>query len=271
MDAAVAARCLNFGLLGHFMLSCADLRSGLRSLAHYLALISDAATFTLQAQGRDAWLVLGHVGNSLPVPRQRQEYGLLALLTLCRWLTRRDLRPLRVESAFAEPRDRAPYAAAFGAPLHFDAPESRLLLSGADLDSSLPSHDPGLCAHHKELMDDRLSRLGGNLTTPRVRDAIARQLHAGEPRRHAIAAELALGDHTLQRRLGAEGTSYQQVLDEVREELARKYLALPNCPLAVVSDRLGFADISNFYRACRRWFGCPPGDWRARHSAACMR
>jgi len=66
----------------------------------------------------------------------------------------------------------------------------------------------------------------------------------------------------LQRRLQAEDTSYQQLLDETRRELALQYLGEPRRSLAEVADLLGFVDQSNLFRACRRWFGMPPGQYR---------
>ena len=97
----------------------------------------------------------------------------------------------------------------------------------------------------------------------RVRHEIARLLPQGEPRREEVAAVLGLTDRTLQRRLQAESTSYQQLLDDTRRELARQYLGEPRHSLAEVADLLGFADQSNLFRACKRWFGLPPGQYRA--------
>jgi AraC-like DNA-binding protein len=89
-----------------------------------------------------------------------------------------------------------------------------------------------------------------------------RRLHEGEPRREETAASLGLTDRTLQRRLQAEKTSYQQLLDESRRELARKYLADEHYSLGQIAELLGFVDQSNFFRASKRWFGIPPGQYR---------
>ena len=81
--------------------------------------------------------------------------------------------------------------------------------------------------------------------------------------RDVIAARLHLSDRTLQRRLLAETSSFAQLLDETRCELARQYLSDAHRSLGEVADLLGFADQSNLFRACRRWFGMPPGQYRA--------
>lgn len=262
LDRELVSRHVNFDLVGHAMLSSADLRAGLDQLAHNLALISDAATFILQPDRAGTWLVLGHTGNTLRVPRQRQEYGLLSLLTLCQWLTRRTVQALAVEFVFPNPANVQPYRDAFGCPLRFDQPAARLLLSDADLATLLPSRSPTMLALHARVMDEQLCSLGSSSLSQRVREEVMRRLDQGEPRREDIASILALTDRTLQRRLRAEATSFQQVLDDARCELARKYLAQDQLPLSTLADRLGFVDQSNVFRACKRWFGVSPGEYR---------
>jgi AraC-like DNA-binding protein len=268
MDRRLPERHVNFELPGHFVLSSASLRSGLRSLANYLALISDAATFDLVPQGQNAWLVLGHIGNRKPVPRQRQEFGLLALLTLCRWSVRRELVPLAVESVFRAPAQPARYAGAFGVALRFGAPATRVLLAGADLDAPLPSRDAALLALHRRMMEERLAALGGSALRTRIRALLHDRLATGEPRRADVAAALAMSEHTLQRRLADEGLNFRDLLDDTRRELAICCLADPAQSLGGIAERLGFGDTSNFFRASKRWFGVPPAVQRERQLAA---
>ncbi len=262
LDRELVSRFVNFDVVGHAMLSSPDLRAGLDNLARYLALISDAATFTLVHERAGTWLVLGHTGNTLRVPRQRQEYGMLSLLTLCQWLTRREVHALAVEFAFPDPVSEVPYRQAFDCPLRFGQPATRLLLSDSDLATPLPSRSPAMLALHERVMDEQLSSLGAASLGQRVREYILQHLEQGEPRREDVAAHLALTDRTFQRRLRAENTSFQQVLDDARCELARKYLAQEQLPLARLADLLGFGDPSNLFRACKRWFGVSPGAYR---------
>ena len=262
IDRELVARFVNFDVVGHAMLSSPDLRSGLDSLSRYLALISDATTVELEDERPHSWLVLGHIGNTLRVPRQRQEHAILTLLILCNWLTRRDVRPLAAEFIFAQPACELPYRKAFDCPLRFGQATTRLLLADTDLATPLPSRSPAMLALHERLMDEQLSHLGNTTISNKVREQLMQRLGHGEPRREDIASFLALTDRPLQRRLRAKDPSYQQLLDEVRCELARKYLAQDKLPLSAMADLLGFGDQSNFFRACKRWFGVPPGEYR---------
>ena len=267
LDRELAAAHINFDVVGYAMLSCPNLRAGLDRMARYMAVISDAATFELVPQGCDCWLVLGGTGYAQPVPRQRYAYGMLALVSTAQWLTRREVRPMAIEFKFARPAEAARYEEVFGCPLRFGQPENRLLLSAADLQTTLPSRNDSMLALHEHVLRDRLATLGSARTSYKVSEEIIRRLHRGEPRREQVAASLALADRTLQRRLHEERTSFQQLLDDARRELALKYLSEERYPLNEVADLLGFNDQSNFFRACRRWFGQPPGQYRRSLSA----
>lgn len=264
LDRELAAKHVNFDVVGYAMLSSADLRSALGNLAGYLDLISSATTFHMELDAAGTWLVMGHTGHSRPVPWQRSAYSLLSLLTLCRWVTRREVRPLAVEFAFDAQQDSGKFVQAFDCMPRFGRPLHRMLLGTGDLAAAIPSRNPVLLALHEHAIRERLAALGNATTSRRVSEEIIRRLDRGEPRRPDVAASLALTDRTVQRRLRQENTSFQQLLDEARSELARKYLADPRYALGQVAHMLGFADQSNFFRACKRWFGMPPGQYRDR-------
>jgi AraC-like DNA-binding protein len=263
IDAELAARFIDFEAVGYATLSSENLEAALREFARYLALISSATTFAIEPQGDDLWLVMGHTGYTRPVPPQRSAYSLLALLTLARWVTRREIRPLAAQFGFEAPGgNRAAFERAFGCPAKFMQPDNRLLFARSDLALKLPSHNPQLLALHEQVLEERLAFLGSDSLGLRVSEELMRRLARGEPRREEVAAALSLADRTLQRRLQAENTSFQKLLDDTRRELARKLLADPRCAIGEAAHRLGFADPSNFFRACRRWFGCAPGQYR---------
>ncbi len=267
LNPELASRYVNFDIVGYAMLSSPNLRTALGNASRYLALISDCTTLELLPERENCWLILGHIGNTRHLPRQRQEYSLLTLLSLCRWLTRRDVHILGAEFIFPEPVNIHPYRMAFECPVRFDQPVSRILLAAEDLDAPIPSRNPLMFDLHERVIEERLTSLGNTRTSYRVSGEIIRRLHQGEPRREDIASALALTDRTLQRRLHAENTSFQQLLDEARSELARKYLTEERHSLGQVADMLGFVDQSNFFRACKRWFGLPPGQYRQRLEA----
>jgi len=258
----------NTSTVGHAMACSPDLRGGLERLVRYMPVISDATAFSMQPDPRGCWLVMEHTGGRLPIPRQRLEHALLTVLMQCRWLTRRDVEPLAMEFVYPPPADDREHHEAYGCELRFNARANRMLISSASLSLLLPTHHPELGEMHDRLLDEQLELLGQTTTSTLVCTEIARRLPHGEPRRQDVAAGLGLADRTLQRRLQEESVSFQALLDRTRRELAQQYLAEERHTLADVADRLGFVDTSNFFRACKRWFGLPPAQYRARIWAA---
>ncbi|MDQ0038343.1 AraC-like DNA-binding protein [Variovorax boronicumulans] len=260
----LAATHSKLGTVGHAMSCSADLSAALTRLTRYMAVISDATAFAMQPEARGCWMVMEHTGGSLPIPRQRVEYALLTVLMQCQWLTRRELQPLALEFVYPPPTDDRLHREAFGCPIRYNAPANRLLLSGADMAMPLPTYHPTLGEMQEHLLDDQLNLLGQTTTSTLVCAEIARRLPHGEPRRQDVAAGLGLAERTLQRRLQEESVSFQSLLDRTRRELAQQYLAEDRHTLTDVADMLGFVDSSNFFRACKRWFGLPPAQYRAR-------
>ncbi len=256
----------NLGLVRYAMMACPTLLAALERLVRYMNVVSNAATFSLTEDVDGYWVELGHQGGERPVPRQRVEFGMLTVLTSCSWFTGRELVAGVVEFVYPEPVDSRPHREAFGCPVRFRQAANRALLRKADLALPLSARNKDMLVLHERLVEEELERLEGARTSQQV----LRLLKAGalrpEPRREQVAAALSISDRTLQRRLQAEATSFQQLLDETRRELAQQYLRKPNSPLKLVAELLGFEDQSNLHRACRRWFGESPGRYRARLS-----
>ena len=88
-------------------------------------------------------------------------------------------------------------------------------------------------------------------------------MHGEVPSIEALAHNLAISIRHLQRELQAKGTSYQQLLDATRKELALRYLKKPNVTVHDVAFLLGFSEPSAFHRAFKRWTGQTPRTYRS--------
>jgi AraC-like DNA-binding protein len=253
-----------YGVVGYVMMSSSDLREGLTRLIRYLCIVSDAATITLEQGMGGRWVKLELYGGECHIPRQRYDYGLLTLLTFCRWMLSRPLRPLAAAFRHPVPMSIAAYNEAFNAPLEFDAKFNGFLVSNEDLTCKLPTALPELAELHDRIAAQSLLKFERTDTTHRAREAIARRLQDGTPLRSDIAADLNMSDHTFQRRLTDEGTSFTDIVDDTRRELAQRYLVDSRMTFYEIAYLLGYADQSTFFRASHRWFGEPPGDYRER-------
>jgi AraC-like DNA-binding protein len=256
------ARPAAFDVVGYTMMSCADLRGAFERLIRYLLILSDALTMTMTEEGENYRIDFVLFGGDRPIPRQRIEFIFVTVVSFCRWITRSDVSPRSVELAYPGPADLAPYRTAFRCPVFFDAPRNSLLFASADMNLALPTFNPQLAELHERFAGEYLRHFDHAQTSFRVREAIVRRLPDGEPRRDEVAVELRMSERTLQRRLEEEKTSFVQLLDDTRRELADQYLGRLHLSLAQAAYLLGFADQSSFFRACRRWFKVSPGQYR---------
>jgi AraC-like DNA-binding protein len=253
----------SFDVVGYTMMSCANLRAAFERLTRYLLILSDALTMTLSDE-RDGFRVTFELfGGDRPVPRQRIEFIFATLIGFCRWVSGREVYPLAIELPYSSPVDVAPYSEAFRCRLSFDAPGNSLLFAAPDMAAPLPTSNPVLAELHERFAGEYLKHFDHAQVSYRAREVIIRRLPDGEPRRDQVASELCMSERTLQRRLEQEATSFVQLLDDTRRELAEQYLGRLHLSLAQAAYLLGFADQSSFFRACRRWFDLSPGQYRS--------
>jgi AraC-like DNA-binding protein len=257
------ARPASFDVVGYTMMSCADLRAAYERLRRYMLILSDALTMTLSEERGTFRVTLALFGGDRPVPRQRIEFIMTSLVSFCGWISGREIHAAGIELSYPAPADLAPYREAFRCPLTFAARSNCLSFALADMTQPLPTSNPVLAQMHERFAGDYLRRFDHAQTSYRCREVIIRRLPDGEPRREQVAEELCMSERTLQRRLGEESTSYVQLLDGTRRELAEQYLGGLNLSLAQAAYLLGFADQSSFFRACKRWFEKSPGEYRS--------
>lgn len=264
LNMARVVRPASFHVVGYALMSSRNLRDGFNRLVRYQRIIGEGADLSFLAQPDGYALTLAIHGDRLPTVRQSAEASLAYCLAFCRWMSGKPMRPREIRFQGPEPADLALYEQVFQAPLRFNAEHYALIFERADLEAPLPSANEALAQLHDRFAGEYLARFSGSRVTHQARQVLCRLLPQGEPRREAVAQALHLSQRTLQRRLREEGTSYQQLLDDTRRELAEQYLGQVDLTLLEVAYLLGFADPSNFFRAFRRWFGETPGEYRAR-------
>lgn len=268
----------HFGVVGYAALACANLGDALRRLERYHALVYDINLATL------SWLpdrVCIEWGTEQGRPGQLvDETALASLVHLARDMTNRSDEseqasstsptnwPL-LEMCFVNPApaDTRPYEAFFGCAVRFDQSHSRIAFASHYLSLPLRKSDPALLAlldQQAETLLQQASRLPAALEP--VRQVLVRQIRAGRCSLAALAQALDTSERTLQRRLAAQGVSFQTLLGDTRRHLAEQYLRDPALDLAEIALMLGYSEQSAFTRAFRDWCGCAPGQWRVQQS-----
>ena len=151
----------------------------------------------------------------------------------------------------------------FRCAIRFNAPRDRMVFDAAALADGFQTHNP-------ELLDLMLPGLEAALHERGLvpgwidlaRDAIGHRMQGARPTLQEVARELGVGPRSLQRRLVEAGTSYQQLLDAVRREVACRLLATTDLDPGEIAFCLGFEELNSLSRAFQGWEGCTPTQWR---------
>ncbi|MGJ5820429.1 AraC family transcriptional regulator [Paludibaculum fermentans] len=156
----------------------------------------------------------------------------------------------------------------FNCPIEYEAGENAIFFHNEDLARPFLTHNAELFSMIAPQLEQELNQRDAEISfLERVRTTLKQQLAGQRPTVHILARALNMSVRSLQRRLTTDGSSFQQVLEDARRELARHYLVHSSLELNETAYLLGYEDANSFVRAFRCWEGTPPAHWRERQRA----
>jgi AraC-like DNA-binding protein len=241
----------------------ATLGEGLQKLARYKRLVCpEQITIDVvdgEARLRFEWLL----ADGAP-PTLLTDIIFAGVTNLAQRGTKTAVRPRRLE--FIRRRaNEAMLRRHFRCELRFDAPHDLLVFDEEALALPMVQRNAQLLAvllpglEQAVEQDDRARTLADD-----VRLALTEGMSGDRPAVAKVAKCLGMSARTMQRRLGELGTTYQEVLDDVRRRSARQLLANTDLGIGEVAFLLGFEEVNSFTRAFQAWEGTTPAKWRAR-------
>lgn len=251
---AVGFACMTQPTLGEAMLQC----------VRYSRIWTDVSEWATERDERTVKLIFDCPGPLSLGVRVATENVIADIFHAGRTLTGVDFPAAVVRFKHARPRDTSAHEALFGGPIEWGAARNELVLAGELANLPLPKADPALAAffdRHVQRLLDREPAAPERVAS-RVRAFLLEEVKRGTPTLQTAAAHLATSPRTLKRRLQEEGTTFQDVLDGVRCDLAKRYLDEHRLALGEVSFLLGFSEPSAFHRAFKRWTGRTPLSYR---------
>jgi AraC-like DNA-binding protein len=209
--------------------------------------------------------VLDHTTQAgLAVPRHPAEFLMVVWLRLGRLVTDTTWWPDRVCFAHPAPQNTAEHFRVLGGSVEFNAGATSLQVSNTVLDLPNPHADQGLAALLDRYAQSMLNRVPQHVTlSDRVRSQLEQSMTGSPITATKVAQVLNLSPRSLHRGLVAENTSFRAMLDQIRHRRAVALLHNAQCGIDEVAFLLGFAELSSFYRAFRRWTGLTPARFRA--------
>ncbi|GAB0149391.1 AraC family transcriptional regulator [Marichromatium sp. PS1] len=256
-------KCGSLAFLCRSSMAQETLEAALASALAFLSLMLDAMSARLVRQQGLAEIVL-HEGDA--PPRRAFTYFTYWMIVhgaAC-WLSGRRIPILAIDLRCPAPAFCDDYRVMFSENLRFDQPRTRMIVSADCLDLPVRRSEAELAHFLAQAPANILVKYRDPQSlASRIRNDL-RQLPAEQwPRAEVLAQRLHMSTSTLRRRLAEEGQTYQGLKDGVRKELAIGWLAEPQLGFAEIAERLGFADVSSFYKAFRKWCGSNPGHYRS--------
>ena len=198
--------------------------------------------------------------DSIPAGTLPVTYGIMEqvfMTQFSRLATRAQVVPTKVTVPHAFAHQEA-YETFFGVRIKKD---DHYTLSFSTRDATRPflTSNVEMWTFFEPLLDQRLAELHEEASyKERVHAGLYELLPSGKTSIQDAARMLGLSKRSLQRKLSHEGTTFKDVLNETREEMARHYLLQTNLTSAEIAFMLGFDEPNSFFRAFRLWTGKTP-------------
>ena len=262
----------SYSVIGYIAMSASTLLEALSRVSVYEKLVGDMGlteTRPLNAQQIEIRWICRH--HRQPIRRHLIENILGSWVRYSRWLVNNDtLCPDKILFEHSAPKDKAlleEYRSVFGCEVLFGQPYSAIVTNQEMLAYRLRQPDPMLFSTLEAHAAQKLHELGliGNSLAQKVQLRIRALIDDGMPRKEQVAVDLGMTERTLHRRLQDEGTTWQVLLDQVRDDLACALLRDTDQPQTEIAEKLGYSDTRSFQRAFKRRCGDTPGNWRQQH------
>jgi len=258
-----AWRITDVGLMGYLLANQRTLREAAAALSRYGRLVNEAQSSEVVRTGPTSRITY-HLSPSLLSAQHPPEVILASLTHFLRGVLGGEFRPVLVRLPHPATSRTPRLEQWFGSEIRHEAGEVSLELPDELLDRLLPGADPVLAAYLHKQVEAVVQQVGApNAVSQECARRIAVRLGSGEPSQAVIARQMGMSERTLQRRLQAEGGSFNELLEQARHTIACSYLADRKLAAYEVSFLLGYAEPATFFRAFKRWTGQTPQQYRA--------
>ena len=262
--AGQAWRLPDLGPAGEIARNATTLGNALRDIVRFHRLNSRGAVVFLIERASVADFGYAPYARELRGLDQIYDSTLATGVNLLRALCGNRFAPSEVFLARPTPVDTAPYRRLFRAPVHFDAEFSALRFPAIWLEQPIVGADPERYRALKAAAADAEADVSRGDVYRTLRALLIEGATSGDD----VAHRLGLERRTLNRRLEAQQTTYQQILDDVRYVVARQLLGYTQAGMDDVAASLGYDNVASFQRRFRLWSQTTPSDWRKQFQLA---
>ncbi len=254
-----------YAVLGHTLISCSTLGQALQQVLRFEGLVHDLGTSTIRVNADVAEFIWNHHYLGSAWERDLDESTFAGMVTFAHWLAGKPVPISSISFTHAAPANTAEHQRIFQTEILFSQSENKIcfpvslaLWPVTKADTSL---FPVLEKHAKHLLSQKQSQQG---LVGEVKRVLLPRMARQETQIGLVAEDLNLSARTLQRKLKDLDTSFQKVLDGLRQEVASYYLEHSSLSIIEITFLLGFKEQSSFNHAFKDWTGYTPKNYRER-------
>jgi len=254
----------SLGVLAYLLMNCPTVEVVVRKLIQYQDIACAGVRNTMEIDGENC-LLKSHVLDPDQInPSYALESELSVCVSILAQLTGLPVPIRAVHFGHASNKDPSEFRRIFGTPrIVFESSFTGIIFAASYLQTPVLNANTSLFNLFEKHAHDYLQKISGTNTLGfRVRQAITEGLKGEEPKLGSVARHLAMSERSIQMKLKEEDLTYQQLLDEVRKEMALGHLREPYLSTTDIAYLLGFSEPSVFSRAFEKWTGTTPNAYR---------
>ena len=253
-----------YGMYGYALMSSRTLRDALAFAIKYHQLATPTVRMSLLQDDDDniAIFLMEDITFDQAIVEFNLSVQFALVLSLFEDMLGEDFEFQKILCSFKKPSDSALYEEILGCEVIFNAPRNELRFDEWWLGKTLHRANPITAELLAKTCDELLSKIhqSEDVVQQVIRE-VTKILEDG-PSIEDVATNLNMSSRTLRRRLAEHNASYQQILQDVRRQIAIAYLRDTHMTVDDIAARVGFADSANFRQAFKRWTGNPPSHYR---------
>lgn len=253
---------VHFKALGMLILSCENLAQALEKIVAYHALISDSVQLSLQyTPDRIGFSIRAVEGVTVSSVAIDSFYAVM--VTFCRSIMGAGDWVAGIDLMSSKPTSDEAWRAFFQSEVQFNQPDNCLWLYRSFLEKTSLHFDEKVFQSNEASVQNYLRDMNANTWVDKCKKHLVLGLNEKTPTLSYVAKQLSVSERTLARNLRAEGISFNQILQQKKQDLACYYLLETDESITRIALNLGFKDASNFNRAFQRWYQTTPSIFRS--------
>lgn len=255
------------GLIGFLMQSANTVRDALEDYMSFAGLQDQGAVSLLNSINGVTLLSYSIFIDDVHAEEQIYDGTMAGHQNIMRGLCGKSFKPTEILFSRQRPKDSTPYDRFFKAPIRYNSEYNAIAFYTSRLDDAPVRNDPLLYEFLKHEVEEKHSEQPQTFAE-KIRPVLRRLLIGQACTLAETAAQIGLHSRTLNRRLQAEGTTFQAEVEAARYLMARQFLLGSTQSIAEIASIIGYSDTSAFTHAFRRWSGTSPSEWRIQKRSA---